>query len=101
MTEYKTKNRQINNFKGNKFIENNQTPLYVQQAPPITPQISPQILLFWFVEPSYAAPNAKELKNSQYFQPVPDFGMTITPLNSKFYVEFDEISGISRHFYET
>ena len=26
--------------------------------------------------------------------------MTITPLNSKFYAEFDEIIGISRHFHE-
>ena len=44
--------------------------------------------------------NAKELKKSQYFQPVPDFEMTITPLNSKFSAGFDEVSGISRHFYE-
>ena len=44
--------------------------------------------------------NAKELKKSQYFQPVPDFEMTITPLNSKFSVEFDEANGISRHFHE-
>ena len=37
--------------------------------------------------------NAKELKKSQYFQPVPDFEMTITPQNSKFSVEFDEVIG--------
>ena len=51
-------------------------------------------------KPFDAAQNAKELKKSQYFQPVPDFEMTITPLNSKFYAEFDEVSGISRHFHE-
>ena len=33
-------------------------------------------------------------------QPVPDFEMTITPLNSKFSVYFDEVNGISRHFHE-
>ena len=43
---------------------------------------------------------ANEMKKSQYFQPVPDFEMTITLLNSNFYVEFDDVSGISRHFHE-
>ena len=43
---------------------------------------------------------SNEMKKSQYFQPVPDFEMTITLLNSNFYVEFDKVSGISRHFHE-
>ena len=42
----------------------------------------------------------KLLQRIRYFQPVPDFEMTITPLNSKFSVEFEEVSGISRHFHE-
>ena len=60
----------------------------------------PQFFLFWFDEPAIAARKANEMKKSQYFQPVPDFEMKITPLNSKFYAEFDEVSGISRHFHE-
>ena len=43
---------------------------------------------------------ANKTGNCSHLLEVPDFEMTITPLNSKFSEEFDKVSGISRHFHE-
>ena len=62
--------------------------------------LSAPFLFSSFREPADAEQKSLKMKRSQYFQPVAYFEKISTPLYSKFYVEFEEVSGISRHFYE-